>query len=899
MRRAVSLARTFYLFLLLLVAFGAGSSSADDGMDQRPSANVAHVAPDPNLPTKNVIIDVDDAVLMHEWRKFRAKSGRETAKRAGPPLTGNGQDVELEGANENVVAINPTNPSNIAYASLREIKVSTDGGQSFSASVPFDVPSSHLPAGDASLAFDSQGRLFATFLGSPILGGGNLAIYVSQHDPTTGGILPGYPVNVTAQAGAGGPCTDKQWLAADSWPGSPFADRLYLAWTDMSNGCNFGINSVIRSFSTNQGLTWAPVGAPVYWGSNAIWPVHLAAAPNGDLFVAAHYGKDTGSVMLFRSSDGGTTFLETTRPFPPGTATLPNNVFGGSAFPGTRFWTQGSWQPWVLPDPNTPGTLSVVACHNASEGSANVYIVRSTDFGNSWSAPQRVDYGPGNSLQVFPTAAVDRARGNIVVTWYDTRAGQLNPAGMYLLDTYAAVSLDAGLTFGQDFQINDWPFDPEANAPCRAVCPPDFQGVWANGPNEAWVTCRLSTPSARRWNGSTWVPVVLGSAQNVFAVWGASSSAIWFVGDAGKIWFYDGAQSIEQASGVTSTLTDVLGRSANDVYAVGYDGKVVRWNGAAWSQQTTGTSNRLYGLSLLPDGTAWAVGAYGTVIRYDGTSWSPILLGTQEWLMGVWAASSDDVWIAGLNGSIFHWDGASWTSVPSEASMLWDVWGNSSSDVYFSGAGGWCLHWNGVELEKQPLAGGYTGYRRIHGTGPSDIRAAGAEGSIASYDGSSWRVDRLGLSSNTVYRIGEYNGVAVAGVVAAATWTGNTTDPTVNPPGQQSILDRFVTDPASGVGDVNPLVSLLLLEHGSPNPFRWVTRIAYSLPAEARVAMTVHDVSGRLVKTIDEGVRGAGRHEVTWDGRDGSGSAVAAGTYFLRLVDGHGKSASGKLVLSR
>ena len=40
---------------------------------------------------------------------------------------------------------------------------------------------------------------------------------------------------------------------------------------------------------------------------------------------------------------------------------------------------------------------------------------------------------------------------------------------------------------------------------------------------------------------------------------------------------------------------------------------------------------------------------------------------------------------------------------------------------------------------------------------------------------------------------------------------------------------------------------------------------------------------GRLVQTVADGSYDAGRHVVTWDGRDRSGSRVSPGTYFSVL----------------
>jgi hypothetical protein len=83
-----------------------------------------------------------------------------------------------------------------------------------------------------------------------------------------------------------------------------------------------------------------------------------------------------------------------------------------------------------------------------------------------------------------------------------------------------------------------------------------------------------------------------------------------------------------------------------------------------------------------------------------------------------------------------------------------------------------------------------------------------------------------------------------------------------------------------------------------PNPAAGRTAIAYSLPAPSRVAIVVLDVAGRRVRSLVEGVRPEGRHEVRWDGRDDAGAAVSPGVYFAR-VEARGQTDVRKIALVR
>jgi aminopeptidase N len=71
-----------------------------------------------------------------------------------------------------------------------------------------------------------------------------------------------------------------------------------------------------------------------------------------------------------------------------------------------------------------------------------------------------------------------------------------------------------------------------------------------------------------------------------------------------------------------------------------------------------------------------------------------------------------------------------------------------------------------------------------------------------------------------------------------------------------------------------------------PNPFNAGTTVEYSLPGARDVRLAVFDVTGSLVRTLDEGTREPGWHVVPWDGRDDRGISVASGAYFARLIAG-------------
>lgn len=86
-----------------------------------------------------------------------------------------------------------------------------------------------------------------------------------------------------------------------------------------------------------------------------------------------------------------------------------------------------------------------------------------------------------------------------------------------------------------------------------------------------------------------------------------------------------------------------------------------------------------------------------------------------------------------------------------------------------------------------------------------------------------------------------------------------------------------------------------VLEQNAPNPFRASTEIGFTLARDGDVELTVHAVSGRLVRVIARIPMAAGRHSLSWDGLDASGRPVPAGVYFYRIA-ADGRSEARKLI---
>ena len=102
---------------------------------------------------------------------------------------------------------------------------------------------------------------------------------------------------------------------------------------------------------------------------------------------------------------------------------------------------------------------------------------------------------------------------------------------------------------------------------------------------------------------------------------------------------------------------------------------------------------------------------------------------------------------------------------------------------------------------------------------------------------------------------------------------------------------RYAETPlAVGGGRPGPRPALV-----APNPFGPGTTIRFSLERPERVQLLIADPAGRIVRTLGDGVRGAGAHVVEWDGRTDRGARAPAGIYLYVLHAGE-RHEMGKLV---
>jgi len=116
--------------------------------------------------------------------------------------------------------------------------------------------------------------------------------------------------------------------------------------------------------------------------------------------------------------------------------------------------------------------------------------------------------------------------------------------------------------------------------------------------------------------------------------------------------------------------------------------------------------------------------------------------------------------------------------------------------------------------------------------------------------------------------------------LGADTAPGNTVALVVRDPDTPTAVQHPEAEPGYASDDLPaPAVSLFAY----PNPFNPRITIAYELDRPQQTRIGVYDLTGRHLVDVATGMSPAGRHEITWQGRDFRGRAVASGTYFVRL----------------
>lgn len=95
---------------------------------------------------------------------------------------------------------------------------------------------------------------------------------------------------------------------------------------------------------------------------------------------------------------------------------------------------------------------------------------------------------------------------------------------------------------------------------------------------------------------------------------------------------------------------------------------------------------------------------------------------------------------------------------------------------------------------------------------------------------------------------------------------------------------RYEIDATLGAEDNNELLLRpFQLRQNYPNPFNPVTTIPVTVNRTQRLSVSIFNVLGQSILTIEDRIFSPGNYSITWDGRNDSGESLGAGLYFCRI----------------
>jgi len=246
------------------------------------------------------------------------------------------------------------------------------------------------------------------------------------------------------EAGHGG---DKEWFTIDTNVGGMGHGFVYQFWTGFF-ACDFGE----FNRSTDSGATWmSPINIPNSPDTGA-----MGVDTNGNLFLAGG-GSPFWCVRSSNAQNGSQT--------PTFDQTTQVNM-GGDLIQGGVNGIGLCGQTFVAVDRSGGSTnnniymVASVLPTGASNGT-DVMFARSTNGGQTFSAPQRINDDPinHNKWHIFGTPSV-APNGRIDVVWLDSR----NAANNIDMQLFYSYSTDGGVTWAPNIAVSD-SFNPQAGYP--------------------------------------------------------------------------------------------------------------------------------------------------------------------------------------------------------------------------------------------------------------------------------------------------------------------------------------------------------------------------------------------------------------------------------------------------
>ncbi len=354
------------------------------------------------------------------------------------------------GPEEPSIEIDPTNTKHIvAGANINHVYRSRDGGYTWEKD---ELKSQeHGVYGDPCLISDKEGRFYFFHLSNPDGKGwasdSLLDRIVCQYSDDQGKTW-----NDGSAIGYNPPKDqDKEWAIVNHLNG-----EIYVTWTqfDLYNSKEAGDSSnIMFSKSTDRGDTWStPIRINQYSGNcldddYTVEGAVPAVGPNGEIYVSWSYGDH---IYFDKSLDGGKTWLKED-------IVIASETGGWNIdIPGIQ---RCNGMPITVCDVSgkeNTGNIYVNWCDTRNgEDDTDVWLVKSSDQGKTWTKPLRVNDDKTKRHQFLTWLDIDQTTGHLYTVFYDRRNYEDRQT-----DVFLGYSRDGGESF-KNVMISDSAFTPQ------------------------------------------------------------------------------------------------------------------------------------------------------------------------------------------------------------------------------------------------------------------------------------------------------------------------------------------------------------------------------------------------------------------------------------------------------
>ena len=348
---------------------------------------------------------------------------------------------------EPTIAANPKNSRNMVTgffgrasntgASKCWFVSTSDGGSTWTLGGMVPLSSSLNGCADPALAADAKGNFYYAYIDVITSSEGFVTSFdIRVAKSTDGGRT--FPQSVPVVTGGttfGTPLPDKDYIAVDSQPKSPFKGTISVSYTDFPTSDIF----IKVTASRDGGQTWSsPASLDTVNGRNpeSFFGSLPVVAPDGTVYVfymQFKFSTGVASLRYSRSTDGGRSWsppAEVAADLPtPGFFWLNNGdpSFGtnsgsgvfATSYPSAAIAPDGTIYVAWTDFPNGSCTHSNSAEHPSCVD-ADVRLSVSRDRGGSWTSPVKVSDDDTSADQFFPWIATG-PDGLLSLIWVDRR----------------------------------------------------------------------------------------------------------------------------------------------------------------------------------------------------------------------------------------------------------------------------------------------------------------------------------------------------------------------------------------------------------------------------------------------------------------------------------------------